>query len=90
MLAWIKEKFLRTHSCYREVFNTRAGQIVLRDLFLQAGMGRSPQAPGDPYGTHVNIGKQFVGLHIASQLGMTPDQVIAAVQQAKAHDQEQE
>lgn len=57
-----QEKKLRV--AYSQTFGTEVGQIVLKDLYVRCFKYQSVFVPGDPYGTHKNIGANEVLLTI--------------------------
>ena len=68
-----KEKLLRIKQ-YREDKDTKevlalpAGKRLFYKLLEQCGASRTPHFAGDPYATHVNIGRQQIGLWLISEI----------------------
>ena len=68
-----KEKLLRIKQ-YREDKDTKevlalaAGKRLFWKLLEQCAATRTPHIPGDPYATHVNIGRQQIGLWLISEM----------------------
>lgn len=59
---------------YIEVFNSVAGQEVLKDLMLHCNFASSVISD-NPHITYFNEGKRDVVLHILSVLRITPSQI---------------
>ena len=52
----------------REVLSTAGGKRFYYRLLEQCGATRTPHIPGDAFSTHVNIGRQQIGLWAISEM----------------------
>ncbi len=69
--------FDRRWRCYRQVFGSGSGRIVLTDLAGFCGVMTTPPLTATPYAVGRADGAREVFLHIAEQLTLTPDGVAA-------------
>lgn len=60
----------RLRKAYKAVFkNDESGELVLHDLLRYCGVFRAPYVQGDPYASHVLMGKHDVALYLLRVLG---------------------
>jgi hypothetical protein len=55
-------------AAYQHIWDDPDGKLVLTDILRASGMLANLQEPGDPYASHVNIGRHQIGLHIVDRL----------------------
>ena len=65
-LAKIKQ--YREDKDTKEILLLPAGKRLFYKLLAECGATRSPHIVGDPYATHVNIGRQQIGLWLISEI----------------------
>ena len=53
--------------CYKRVFGSPDGKTVLKDLKKHFFIDKTPFVPGDPQGTHFNLGLQMAFTHIINR-----------------------
>lgn len=74
---WMKSREARLRDEYRACFNTRAGQVVLKDLLDFGGVARADVVVDDNgQGTPFNAGLRRVALRITKYLNMTDIEVM--------------
>lgn len=62
-----KSEMAKVVACYREVFNSSPGKVVLEDM-QKAWMNRVSHVPNDPYTTAFREGQRSVVLRIGWML----------------------
>ena len=82
------EWFNRRRADYRIVFESAAGQRVLRRIFKENYIGADPFVPGDEFATMVNLGRQRAATGIAGILNMDDRTMLQIAQERSEEDED--